>query len=159
LRVLVCAGVSGGMIVGLVECGGVGQEMGRSEVAGWRERRGCNSVFERVVTGEMIWGFYKVGPCGYLRTNKIYTEDSRKYWKIIRIVNHTEVYQFFDDMLKVFDRDDLVQLWSLVKERFSSTEPNDDKDRVLWVELKRLFEPDADDKLWKLQRYMHDPLK
>nr|GEW02357.1 xylulose kinase-1 [Tanacetum cinerariifolium] len=27
------------------------------------------------------------------------------------------------------------------------------------VELKRLFEPDADDELWKLQRYMHDPLK
>nr|GEU34478.1 hypothetical protein [Tanacetum cinerariifolium] len=64
---------------------------------------------------------------------EIYTEDSRK--------------------------DDLVQLWSLVKERFSSTEPNDDKDRVLWVELKRLFEPDADHRLWKLQRYMHDLLK
>ncbi|GJS36267.1 hypothetical protein Tco_0534649 [Tanacetum coccineum] len=26
------------------------------------------------------------------------------------------------------------------------------------VELKRLFEPDNDDTLWKLQRYMHDPL-
>ncbi|GJS47248.1 putative ribonuclease H-like domain-containing protein [Tanacetum coccineum] len=32
--------------------------------------------------------------------------------------------------------------------------------QVLWVELKRLFEPDDDDDtLWKLQRYMHDPLK
>nr|GEZ60813.1 hypothetical protein [Tanacetum cinerariifolium] len=41
---------------------------------------------------------------------EIYTEDSRKYWKIIIIGNYTEVYQFFDDMLKVFDRDDLVQL-------------------------------------------------
>ncbi|GKA87757.1 hypothetical protein Tco_0809521 [Tanacetum coccineum] len=29
----------------------------------------------------------------------------------------------------------------------------------LWVKLKRLFEPDDDDTLWKLQRYMHDPLK
>nr|GFA21997.1 hypothetical protein [Tanacetum cinerariifolium] len=73
--------------------------------------------------------------------------------------NHTEVYQFFDDMLKVFDMDYLVQLWYLVKERFSSTKPNDDKDRVLWVELKRLFKPDADDELQKLQRYMHDPPK
>ncbi|GJT35189.1 hypothetical protein Tco_0925608 [Tanacetum coccineum] len=27
------------------------------------------------------------------------------------------------------------------------------------VELKRLFEPNTDDTLWKLQRYMHDPLK
>ncbi|GKA78731.1 hypothetical protein Tco_0785268 [Tanacetum coccineum] len=79
-------------------------------------------------------------------------------YKIIRVGNHTEAYQFFDDMLKVFDRDDLVMLWSLVKERFSSTEPTDDKERTLWVELKRLFEPDTDDTLWKLQRYMHDPL-
>nr|GEX44312.1 hypothetical protein [Tanacetum cinerariifolium] len=60
----------------------------------------------------------------------IYTKDTRKYWKIIRVRNHTEVYQFFEDMLKAFDRDDLVQLWSLVKERFSSTEPTDDKSIV-----------------------------
>ncbi|GKE90410.1 hypothetical protein Tco_1567885, partial [Tanacetum coccineum] len=53
---------------------------------------------------------------------------------------------------------DLDKLWSLVKERFSSTDPTDDKERTLWVELKRLFEPDTDDILWKLQRYMHDPL-
>ncbi|GJT22475.1 hypothetical protein Tco_0892412 [Tanacetum coccineum] len=72
--------------------------------------------------------------------------------------NHTEAYQTFDDMLKKFDRDDLDKLWSLVKERFSSTDPTDDKERTLWVELKRLFEPDIDDILWKLQRYMHDPL-
>ncbi|GJY25406.1 hypothetical protein Tco_0400132 [Tanacetum coccineum] len=31
---------------------------------------------------------------------EIYTEGARKYWKIIRVGNHTEVYQFFDDMLK-----------------------------------------------------------
>ncbi|GKA73306.1 hypothetical protein Tco_0779522 [Tanacetum coccineum] len=37
-------------------------------------------------------------------------------------------------------------------------EPTDDKERALWVELKRLFKPDEDDVLWKLQRYMHDPL-
>ncbi|GJZ40857.1 hypothetical protein Tco_0587743 [Tanacetum coccineum] len=57
------------------------------------------------------------------------------------------------------DKDDLVKLWSLVHERFNSTEPTEDKERELWVELKRLFEPDDDDILWKLQRYMHDPLK
>nr|GEW88918.1 hypothetical protein [Tanacetum cinerariifolium] len=80
---------------------------------------------------------------------EIYTKDTRKYWKIIRVGNHIEVYQFFDDMLKVFDQDNLVQLWSLVKERFSSTERTDDKERVLWVELKRLFEPDDNDELWE----------
>ncbi|GJZ89749.1 putative ribonuclease H-like domain-containing protein [Tanacetum coccineum] len=89
---------------------------------------------------------------------EVYSEDTRKYWKIIRVGNHTEAYQTFDDMLKKFDRDDMDKLWSLVKERFSSTDPTDDKERTLWVELKRLFEPDTDDILWKLQWYMHDPL-
>ncbi|GJT63376.1 hypothetical protein Tco_1006909 [Tanacetum coccineum] len=43
---------------------------------------------------------------------EIYTEGARKYRKIIRVGNHTKVYQFFDDMLKTFDREDLVKLWS-----------------------------------------------
>ncbi|GJS66195.1 hypothetical protein Tco_0680759 [Tanacetum coccineum] len=54
--------------------------------------------------------------------------------------------------------DDLVKLWSLVYERFNSTELTDDKAKELWVKLKRLFEPDKNDNLWKIQRYMHDPL-
>ncbi|GKB92105.1 hypothetical protein Tco_0964377, partial [Tanacetum coccineum] len=87
---------------------------------------------------------------------KIYTEGTRKYWKIIRVGNHTKVHQFFDDMLKAFDRDDLVMMWSLVKEKFNSTEPTDDKEREIWVELKRLFELDIDDELWKLQKHIHD---
>ncbi|GJY42757.1 hypothetical protein Tco_0430970 [Tanacetum coccineum] len=90
---------------------------------------------------------------------EFFTEESRSYWRIIRVGNHTEVYQVFEDMLKRFDRDDLEKLWDLVKKKFSSTELTIDKEKVLWVELKRLFEPDDDDTLWKLQRYMHDPLK
>ncbi|GJU64927.1 hypothetical protein Tco_1246762 [Tanacetum coccineum] len=35
--------------------------------------------------------------------------------------------------------DDLVMLWNLVKERSSSTEPTNDKERTLWVELKRVY--------------------
>ncbi|GJX64211.1 hypothetical protein Tco_0298554 [Tanacetum coccineum] len=57
------------------------------------------------------------------------------------------------------EMDNLVVLWNLVKERFSSTEPTDNKERTLWFELKRLFKPNSNDTLWKLQRYMHDPLK
>ncbi|GKC97762.1 hypothetical protein Tco_1168037 [Tanacetum coccineum] len=87
---------------------------------------------------------------------EIYTKGIRKYWKIIRVGNHTEVHQFFDDILKDLDMDDLVMLWSLVKENFKSTEPTDDKEREIWVELKRLSEPDIDDELWKLQNHIHD---
>ncbi|GKD55692.1 hypothetical protein Tco_1289079 [Tanacetum coccineum] len=89
---------------------------------------------------------------------EIHTEGSRKYWKIIRVGNITEAYQGFEDMLKAFDREDLDTLWSLVKEKFRSVEPTKDMERALWVELKRIYEPDKEDTLWKLQRYMHDPL-
>ncbi|GKC25098.1 hypothetical protein Tco_1027248 [Tanacetum coccineum] len=41
---------------------------------------------------------------------EVYTEDLRMYWKIIRVGNHTEVYQIFKDMLKNFDKDDLIKL-------------------------------------------------
>ncbi|GJS60133.1 hypothetical protein Tco_0654917 [Tanacetum coccineum] len=59
---------------------------------------------------------------------------------------------------QIHAKEELVALWSLVKERFRSTKPTEDMEKALWVELKRLFEPDKDDVLWKLQRYMHDPL-
>ncbi|GJZ61959.1 hypothetical protein Tco_0618096 [Tanacetum coccineum] len=90
---------------------------------------------------------------------EIYSEEQRKYWKIIRVGNHTEVYQTFEEMLKRFDREDLDRLWSLVKKTFSTTDPTEDKEKELWVELKRLYEPDPRDQLWALQRYMHDPLE
>ncbi|GJY51514.1 hypothetical protein Tco_0442361 [Tanacetum coccineum] len=89
---------------------------------------------------------------------EIRTEGSRKYWKIIRVGNITEAYQGFEDMLKDFDKEDLDTLWSLVKEKFRSIKPTEDMERALWVELKRIYEPDKEATLWKLQRYMHDPL-
>ncbi|GKA56043.1 hypothetical protein Tco_0755115 [Tanacetum coccineum] len=44
-------------------------------------------------------------------------------------------------------KEDLVKLWSLVQERFNLIEPTEDKEIEIWVELKRLFEHDADDEL------------
>nr|GEV66317.1 hypothetical protein [Tanacetum cinerariifolium] len=67
---------------------------------------------------------------------------------------------FFMDMLKQFDREDLHQLWILVKETLSIKQATKDKEKELWVELKRLFEPDFEDQLWTHnQVFMHDPLE
>ncbi|GKD57408.1 hypothetical protein Tco_1290795 [Tanacetum coccineum] len=90
---------------------------------------------------------------------EVHSEDTMKFWKITRVGNHTEVYQVLEDILKNFNREDMDKLWSLVKERFNSPGLTYDKEKELWVELKRLFKPDDNDTLWKLQRYMHDPLK
>ncbi|GJR02022.1 hypothetical protein Tco_0525006 [Tanacetum coccineum] len=74
---------------------------------------------------------------------EVHSEDTMQFWKIIRVGNYTEVYQVFEDMLKNFDRDDLVKLWSLVQERYNSSGLTKDKEIELWVELKMLFEPNA----------------
>ncbi|GJV31708.1 hypothetical protein Tco_1392108 [Tanacetum coccineum] len=88
---------------------------------------------------------------------EVYSEDTMQFWKIIKVGNHTEVYQVFEDMLKNFDKDDLIKLWSLVQERYNSSGLTEDKEIELWVELKMLFEPDVEIFL-ELQKYMHDPL-
>nr|GEZ56162.1 hypothetical protein [Tanacetum cinerariifolium] len=41
---------------------------------------------------------------------EIYTKGTRQYWKIIRVGNITEVHQFFVDMIKAFDKEDLEKL-------------------------------------------------
>nr|GEX58110.1 hypothetical protein [Tanacetum cinerariifolium] len=61
------------------------------------------------------------------KEDEIHTEGSRTYWKIIRVGGITEAYQSFKGMLKGFDKEDMVALWSLVKEKFSSAFPNVDK--------------------------------
>ncbi|GKA99187.1 hypothetical protein Tco_0827124 [Tanacetum coccineum] len=82
----------------------------------------------------------------YLIINwEVYIKESRVYWKISRVGDHINAYQTFANMLKKFDRNDLEKLWKLVKERFNSTVPTNDKEKELWVELKRLFEPDDND--------------
>nr|GEX05378.1 reverse transcriptase domain-containing protein [Tanacetum cinerariifolium] len=91
---------------------------------------------------------------------EIYSEGQRNYWKIIRLGGHVTVYQFFVDMLKHFDREDLTQLWTLVKETLSIRQATSDKENELWVELKRLFELDFEDQLWThTQALMHDPVE
>nr|GEW77985.1 hypothetical protein [Tanacetum cinerariifolium] len=52
-------------------------------------------------------------------------------------------------MIEEIDKDEN----SLVKERFSSSNPTEDKEIALWVELNRLFEPDEDDELWKFESF------
>nr|GEZ26716.1 hypothetical protein [Tanacetum cinerariifolium] len=90
---------------------------------------------------------------------EIHSEGKKDYWKIISLGGHTAVYQFFVDMLKQLNKEDLHQLWALVKETLSIRQALSDKEMKLWVKLKRLFEPDFEDQLWTHnQNLMHDPL-
>nr|GFA35005.1 hypothetical protein [Tanacetum cinerariifolium] len=87
---------------------------------------------------------------------KVHTEGQRSFWKITRLGGSSANYQFFVDMLKHLDREDLNQLWALVKESLSNRPPTSNKEIELWVELKRIYEPDDEDQLWThTQNLMH----
>nr|GEZ61117.1 putative reverse transcriptase domain-containing protein [Tanacetum cinerariifolium]GFA05711.1 putative reverse transcriptase domain-containing protein [Tanacetum cinerariifolium] len=91
---------------------------------------------------------------------KVHIEGQRSYWKIIRLGGSSTSYQFFMDLLKHMDKEDLNQLWALVKESLSNRKPTSDKEMKLWVELKRLHEPDDKDQMWThTQNLMHAPVK
>ncbi|GJR50979.1 hypothetical protein Tco_1401500 [Tanacetum coccineum] len=83
------------------------------------------------------------------------TKDARKiYYHITRADGITQVYIRFEDMLKMFDREDLEVLYIIVKDRFKSTKPVGDN-RVLWGNLMTMFEPSAGDEIWREQeRYL-----
>nr|GEU55859.1 hypothetical protein [Tanacetum cinerariifolium] len=59
-----------------------------------------------------------------------------------------------DKSLKILDEEELGQKQQKKqKERFNSSNPTEDKEIALWVELMRLFEPDEDDELWKFESF------
>nr|GEZ05812.1 hypothetical protein [Tanacetum cinerariifolium] len=55
-------------------------------------------------------------------------------------------------MLTSFDREDLEDLYKFVKAKFGSTRPVEDLDLLLWGDLKTMFEPHKEDKVWKRQQ-------
>ncbi|GJY14796.1 hypothetical protein Tco_0385218 [Tanacetum coccineum] len=55
-------------------------------------------------------------------------------------------------IIKYFDREDLEDLYKLVKARYGSTRLVEDLDLVLWNDLKNMFEPHVEDEIKKLQQ-------
>nr|GEY98359.1 hypothetical protein [Tanacetum cinerariifolium] len=64
------------------------------------------------------------------------------------------------ELIRLIDREDLNQLWALVKETLSVRPAKDEKEMEFWVELKRLYEPDVEDQLQThTQHIMHAPVE
>ncbi|GJT24812.1 ribonuclease H-like domain, reverse transcriptase, RNA-dependent DNA polymerase [Tanacetum coccineum] len=61
------------------------------------------------------------------------------------------MYRVFSQMLKSFDRQDLEDLYKLVKAKYGSTRPMEDLDLILYGDLKTMFEPHVEDQVWKNQ--------
>ncbi|GJV14131.1 hypothetical protein Tco_1359454 [Tanacetum coccineum] len=80
---------------------------------------------------------------------KILKEGKISYYQIIRADGSSKRYSAFIQMLKSFDREDLETLWKLVKAKHRSTRPEEGYERVLWGDLKTMFEHHVEDTFWR----------
>ncbi|GJX87344.1 hypothetical protein Tco_0339358 [Tanacetum coccineum] len=82
---------------------------------------------------------------------KIHKEGKKSYYQIIRADGKSQMYRVFSQILKSFSREDLKDLYKLVKAKYGSTRPLEDLDLILYGDLKTMFEPHVEDQVWKNQ--------
>ncbi|GKB94189.1 hypothetical protein Tco_0980326 [Tanacetum coccineum] len=78
---------------------------------------------------------------------KIHKEGKKTYYQIIRADGSSKMYLVFSHMLKIFDREDLETLW-----KHGSTRPGEGYERVMWGDLKTIFDPHVEDQVWRNQQ-------
>ncbi|GKB19864.1 hypothetical protein Tco_0853787 [Tanacetum coccineum] len=78
---------------------------------------------------------------------KIIKEGKMGYFQLIRADRSSKRYSSMIQMLQNIDRGDLETLWKLVKAKHKNIKPEEAYERVLWGDLKVIFEPDVEKKL------------
>ncbi|GJS12405.1 hypothetical protein Tco_0369201 [Tanacetum coccineum] len=85
---------------------------------------------------------------------KIIKEGIIGHYQLIRVDGSSKRYSSMIRMLQGIDREDLETLWKLFKTKHGNTRPEDEHERVLWGDLKVMFEPDIKSDVWRnLQGY------
>ncbi|GJS55487.1 hypothetical protein Tco_0628849 [Tanacetum coccineum] len=70
-------------------------------------------------------------------------------YQIIRRDGFDKIYMSFGAILKDFSRDNLTKLYRLVIKKYGVNRPEEIYDRVLWGDLKTMFDPPLrDDAIW-----------
>ncbi|GJY71268.1 hypothetical protein Tco_0474971 [Tanacetum coccineum] len=75
---------------------------------------------------------------------QIHTRGMLGYYEIVRADGSSKLYHVFSQLLSEFDREDLVNLWKLVKAKHGDNRPEEDFERVLWGNLRVMFKPDVE---------------
>ncbi|GJU75153.1 hypothetical protein Tco_1272223 [Tanacetum coccineum] len=76
------------------------------------------------------------------------------HYQLIRANGSSKRYSSMIRILQGINREDLETLWKLVKTKHGDTRPEDKHERVLWGDLKVMFEPDIKSDVWRnLQGY------
>nr|GEV24591.1 hypothetical protein [Tanacetum cinerariifolium] len=93
-----------------------------AEVSGFESNQEIPSNDLKEMSEEDVQNMLEIVPVSEFKVEALQVKYPIIDWEI-----HTEG----------FDREDMVALWNLVKEKFSSAVPSEDKEKALWVELKR----------------------
>ncbi|GJS44633.1 putative reverse transcriptase domain-containing protein [Tanacetum coccineum] len=89
-----------------------------------------------------------------LKKHLLLKEGIMAHYQLIRAVVSSKRYSSMIRMLQDIDREDLQTLWKLVKIKHGDIRPEDEHERVLWGDLKVMFEPDIKSDVWRnLQGY------
>nr|GEU96913.1 hypothetical protein [Tanacetum cinerariifolium] len=82
--------------------------------------------------------------------------NNKPRYKIIRADATHRLYISFITLLKNFNREDMKDLWRIVKERFSTSKPSNFSDDYLLSTLKTMFEKiDGQDAIWRNQNSVY----
>nr|GEW99169.1 hypothetical protein [Tanacetum cinerariifolium] len=81
---------------------------------------------------------------------KIHKEKKKSYYQILRADGKSQMYIIFSQMLKIFNKEDLEDLYKLVKARYRSTRPVENLDYLLWSDMKIMFKPHVEDEIYML---------
>ncbi|GJT64423.1 hypothetical protein Tco_1015903 [Tanacetum coccineum] len=81
---------------------------------------------------------------------KLHKEGMLVHYRLIRADGSSKRYSSMIRMLQGIDKEDLEALWKRVKTKYSDIRPEDEFERVLWGDLKVMFEPDKRSDVWRI---------
>ncbi|GKB08997.1 hypothetical protein Tco_0837309 [Tanacetum coccineum] len=105
---------------------------------------------EEIVDLEILFAKYPIVDWESQNLGNVDMEDLHVY-KIIREDGNTSYHKLLFNMLRKFDRQDLVDFHRLVMKRFEDNTP-EGYNLLLWGDLKVMFEPNAKDEIWSNQQ-------
>nr|GEZ45188.1 synaptobrevin, longin-like domain protein [Tanacetum cinerariifolium] len=91
-------------------------------------------------------------------SEEVKTPDEVPEEKVKEMMQLVPIEEVYAEALQV--KHPIIDWKALVKESLSIRQPTSDKEIELWVELKRLYEPDDEDQLWThTHNLMHAPVE
>ncbi|GJX81707.1 hypothetical protein Tco_0331188 [Tanacetum coccineum] len=80
---------------------------------------------------------------------KLLKEGIMVHYQLIRADGSSKRHSLMIRLLQGIDREDLQTLWKLVKTKHGDLRPKDEHERVMWGDLKVMFEPDIRSDVWR----------